>query len=163
MTAASLLSDLSAAGIHLRRHGDRLHVEAKPGTLTAELRDRLTANKPELLALLADTTEAMRAHMLALAEAEGRPAAIVQRLDADDLAACHGWPVDVLRAYLLALDWGATMDAGRTPPGYTMPASCRGCGPVWLWPGAPAHVIACPWCFRRNAGKAIPRPAEVTQ
>lgn len=102
--------------------------------------------------------EAMRARLLALSTDGGWDAAHVHRLEADELAACHGWPVDVLRAYLLALDWDATMDAGRAPPGYTVPATCRGCGPVWLWPGAPATVTACPWCFRRKAGKAIPRP-----
>jgi hypothetical protein len=50
------------------------------------------------------------------------------------------------------------MDAGIVPPGWTTAAHCEGCGPVWLWPDA-ARVRACPWCFRRNAGKRIPRPA----
>lgn len=98
------------------------------------------------------------AHLLALAERDGYAPAIVHRLHADDVAACVGLDDDVLRAYLHALDRGAGMDAGIVPPDYTQAAHCDGCGPVWLWPGTLARVLACPWCFRRKAGKAIPRP-----
>lgn len=96
--------------------------------------------------------------LLALAERDGYAPAIVHRLHGGDVAACTGLDDDVLRAYLRALDRGAVMDAGIAPAGYTQAAHCEGCGPVWLWQGAPARVIACPWCFRRNAGKALPRP-----
>lgn len=60
--------------------------------------------------------------------------------------------------YLRMLEKGEAMDRGEVPKGYTKVVTCGGCGPVWLWPGAPAHVIACPWCFRRKAGKRFPRP-----
>ena len=98
-----------------------------------------------------------RAHLLHLAESEGVDAAHVHRLHADDVTACAGQPDKTLRAYLRGLELGAGMDAGHVPPGWTTAAHCEGCGPVWLWPDA-ARVQACPWCFRRKAGKAIPRP-----
>ena len=60
--------------------------------------------------------------------------------------------------YLRGREKGEAMDRGEVPKGYTKVVTCGGCGPVWLWPGARAHVIACPWCFRRKAGKRIPRP-----
>lgn len=99
-----------------------------------------------------------RAHLLNLAEREGVAPAVVHRLGAEDLVACIGLPDDALRTYLRALDRGAVMDRGIAPERYTQAAHCDGCGPVWLWQGAPARVLACPWCFRRKAGKALPRP-----
>lgn len=100
----------------------------------------------------------IRAHLLTLADAEMLPTAIVPRLHADDVAACEGLPDETLLAYLRALDRGTIMDAGIAPEGYTQAAHCDGCGPVWLWQGAPDHLVACPWCFRRKACKPLPRP-----
>lgn len=100
----------------------------------------------------------LRAHLLSLAERDGYQPAIVHRLHADDLATCVDLTDDLLRAYLRALDRGAAMDAGIAPPDYTHAAHCHGCGPVWLWQGSPSSVIGCPWCFRRKAGKVLPRP-----
>lgn len=100
----------------------------------------------------------IRAHLLTLADDELLPAATVHRLGAGDVAACAGLPDDTLRACLRALDRGHGMDAGQCPPDYTQAIHCDGCGPVWLWRGAPARLAACPWCFRRKAGKAISRP-----
>lgn len=99
-----------------------------------------------------------RTHLLTLAEAHGLPADLVHRLHAADLAACESHTDATLLAYLRALEQSARMDAGMVPPAYTVAAECAGCGPVWLWPGVPASVIACPWCARRKAGLAIPRP-----
>ena len=99
----------------------------------------------------------IRAHLLHLAESEGVEPAHVHRLHADDVAACAGESDNTLRAYLRALERDAGMDAGRVPLDWTTAAHCEGCGPVWLWPDA-ARVRACPWCFRRKAGKRIPRP-----
>jgi hypothetical protein len=52
------------------------------------------------------------------------------------------------------------MDKGLPPLEWGEPVarSCEGCGPVLLWAGCPDVVKACPWCFRRKAGKAIARP-----
>ena len=97
---------------------------------------------------------AIRARLLTLAAEESLPLASVLRLT----DAGKGRTAAKLRAYLRARDAGAAMDDGSLPPGYSRAALCAGCGPVWLWPTAPAHVLACPWCFRRKAGKPVPHP-----
>lgn len=114
--------------------------------LTPELRETLTRHKRELVALLQ------------AADREGLPHVLVHRLSADDLAACADLSADTLGAYLRVLARGATMDAGTVPADYTQAALCKGCGPVWLWQGAPARLRDCPWCFRRKTGKGFARP-----
>lgn len=116
----------------------------------------LAVSPPALLLL--ETIAVQRIHLLALAADELLPGALVDGLDDDDVAACAGLLDDTLRAYLRALHRGGIMDGGIVPEGYTRAAQCAGCGPVWLWPEAPAHVIACPWCFRRKAGRPFPQP-----
>lgn len=101
----------------------------------------------------------MRGRLLRLAECDGRPLAEVHRLHAADVTACHGLSDDVLRAYLGLLERSEHIAAGRQPPELTKPPHCERCGPVWLHEGAPARVKGCAWCFRRKAGKAIPRPS----
>lgn len=103
---------------------------------------------------------AQRAYLLTLAADEGLAAGLVHGLDNADLAACKGLPDAILRAYLRALGNSERMDAGMVPPdwGEAVARTCEGCGPVLLWPECPGVVKACPWCFRRKAGKAIPRP-----
>lgn len=160
MTATALLAELRDAGISLSVRGDKLRVESQPGAVSAELRARLAEAKPQLIALLRPDEAATRTHLLTLAEREGHALALVYRLPGADLAACVGLPDDTLRAYLRALDRGTVMDRGIVPDGYTQAAQCDGCGPVWLWQGAPARVLACPWCFRRKAGKGLPRRLE---
>lgn len=102
-----------------------------------------------------------RAHLLALADDEGLPAELVHGLDDADVAACNGLSDGTLRAYLRAVERRQRMDAGMVPLDWGEPVTrtCEGCGPVLLWATCPAVVKACPWCFRRKAGKAIPRPA----
>lgn len=99
----------------------------------------------------------LRARLHAIAECD-EVRTLVERLPVADVAACDGLTDDTLRAHLGALHRGACMDAGIVPEGYTLAAHCDGCGPVWLWLEAPARVKACPWCFRRKAGRTIPRP-----
>ncbi len=82
MNTAQLLAEAGSAGVVLRMEGDRIRVEARPGTLTADLRARLVAAKPALVALLA-----ARNRLLALTKAEGLPAELVTDMAADDLAA----------------------------------------------------------------------------
>ena len=87
----------------------------------------------------------LRATLHQIATDAGLPAAIVHNLRDD---------------YLRAQDYGQMMDRGMPPPGYTKAVACSGCGPVLLWQSSPDSVIACPWCFRRRAGKPIPRPSH---
>lgn len=105
-------------------------------------------------------SQEQRAHLLTLAADELLAAELVHGLADADVAACAGLPDSVLRAYLRALEGGQRMDAGMVPAGWGEPVArtCEGCGPVLLWATCPPKVKACPWCFRRKAGKAIPRP-----
>jgi hypothetical protein len=155
MSVSVLLAELTQAGVALMVRGDRLHVEAPAGSLTPILRRRLADNKTELLALLN-----LRAVLLTLAADELLPAALVHDLDDADVAACANLPDDTLRAYLRALVRGQGMDRGELPAEYTRVCHCDACGPVWLWPTCPDRVKACPWCFRRKAGRPFPQPAE---
>lgn len=129
--------------------------DGEPTKPTKGLLSVLAVSNP---ALLQPGTDAQRAHLLILAADAGLPADLVHGLDDADVAACAGLPDDTLRAYLRALEAGQRMDAGQVPPSWGEPVArtCEGCGPVWLWPGAPAYVIACPWCIRRIAGKPVP-------
>jgi len=51
------------------------------------------------------------------------------------------------------------MDQGKVPVHYTERATCKQCGPVWLW--FAGEVLGCPWCWNRVAGRPIPRPQSV--
>ena len=51
-------------------------------------------------------------------------------------------------------------EAGRVPASYTSTTTCRGCGRVYIFPGAPARVDCCPWCSNRGKGLPIPSPPE---
>ena len=160
MSAAALLHELHAAGVALTATNGRLHVEAPKGAITPTLRERLTRAKPAIIAALTKQAgpDTIRARLLELAEFECLEPALVHRLDDADLAACTRLGDEVLTAYLRALDAAARMDAGEPPTGWTAARYCRLCGPVLLWPDCPSIVLACPWCFRRKAGRYVPRP-----
>lgn len=54
MNACALLDDLKGQGLRLLACGDVLIVDAPRNTVTADLLDRIAANKPDLLTLLAE-------------------------------------------------------------------------------------------------------------
>lgn len=120
------------------------------------------------LAVLADTLKPLRAHLLALATAEGMDANHVHRLHDLDVAACIGLDVRQLADYLALLVDTADRHAGRVPLDDTAAIHCEKCGPVWIHPsiaevlpvvdGWP-RALGCPWCFLRKAGGYIPRPS----
>lgn len=90
MNAVDLLAEVSRAGIHLTRRGDKLHVSAPRGTVTPALRERLTQAKPELLRLLPDPNARPVLHfrlpgygIRAWATAMGRPGESMDSLRAD--------------------------------------------------------------------------------
>lgn len=101
---------------------------------------------------------ALRARMLALAADELLPARLIHGLADADVLACATFRDATLRAYLQALARREEMDRGLAPSGYIHTVHCDGCGPVLLWPDCPPTLKACPWCFRRKAGKSVPRP-----
>ncbi len=93
-TAEALIESLARRGVRLSRRGDRLHVEAPRGAVTAALRETLLARKPELLvALTAGEASAPRRAVLhfrlrghspnAWATALGRPGEPLERLLAE--------------------------------------------------------------------------------
>lgn len=94
----------------------------------------------------------------------------IHGFDLPELKAAAGddWPEleadpAALEAFALALSIRRQRDQGDRPKHYTQAAICDGCGPVWLWPGAPARVAACPWCMNRAAGKPVPHPPTPTE
>jgi hypothetical protein len=154
MTPLSL-SELTHAGVAVTVADGRLRLSAPTDRLTPDLRERIAANRDELVAALT-----MRVRLVALAADEGLPNDLVHGLTDDDVAACVGESDDTMRAYLRAVQRGRVMDAESVPEEYTRAARCSGCGPVWLWVGAPAEVAACPWCIRRRAGRRFPVPSR---
>ena len=83
MTATAMLADLHRSGIRLEARGDRLHVEARPGTITDDLRRLLTEHKAELLAELKPTDTRARLHRIP--SDASLPASVMDTIDADEL------------------------------------------------------------------------------
>jgi TubC N-terminal docking domain len=123
VNAATIVADLHRAGIRLSCNGDRLHIEAKPGTITPEIRDRLAANKPELLAWL-ESPEAIRMRLLAIAQVEGIPTRFVQELPAGALVGCDRYSDELLGRWL-------HYRAASADPGHVVACSCR----AWIAQG----------------------------
>lgn len=158
MTAIRLLAELHDAGIRFALNGDRIRLEPTRGPIPSSMVQRIADHKPEVVALLSSAEGEALCALLDLAIDEGLPGGTVAALSARDLRACANLFRDALRAFLRALARAQRMAAGDVPEGWTRAADCAGCGPVLLWPDAPASVIACPWCWHRKAGRTIPRP-----
>ncbi len=104
----------------------------------------------------------LRVTLYRLAEAEGLPRAIVDRLTDADLQPDNGCDLldDAgLRRWLHVLHENERMQRGMAPPGWAQASHCRRCGSVLLWQGAPLEVLGCPWCHVRRAGGTVARPA----
>ncbi|MBS0194778.1 MAG: hypothetical protein JSR34_11080 [Proteobacteria bacterium] len=100
--------------------------------------------------------QAQRMRRLSLAA--GLPAEPAMPLDSGDYAELTACTDIEVVAYAHSLRVRAERWLGHVPVGWTLPSLCRGCGPVWLWLGAPSIVLACPWCWNRKDGRPIPRP-----
>lgn len=83
MSAADLLAELRSSGARVEARGDRLHVEARPGTLTRDLLGRLAANKPAILALLGFDSTLNR--LIRLAKSAGLPESVATTIPAEEL------------------------------------------------------------------------------
>ena len=163
MSAAETLAAAQAAGVRLGLDGTDLLIESDREP-PPHLLDALRRDKPEILALLstsdagegpplATTTKSANLHGLTpaeLADAAGEDWDEVR----DDPA--------VLEALAHAVITRRQRERGECPPHWTEHCECAGCGPVYLWPDSPAHVLGCPWCFNRAEGRAPARPAAVT-
>ena len=89
------------------------------------------------------------------------PAEVKEALAAEDI---EDWRNDVisadtLTAFARTLMQRRVMDQGKRPDHYTKQATCKHCGPIWLW--FTGEVLGCPWCWNRAADKPIPRPCSV--
>jgi hypothetical protein len=82
MSAIQLIRQCRAAGIYLQARGDRLHIEAPPGSLTPELRQALVDHKADLLAL-----HVIRVRLRTLGASLGIPRAVVDELPVEELEA----------------------------------------------------------------------------
>lgn len=51
------------------------------------------------------------------------------------------------------------MDQGKRPSNFSKRATCKHCGPVWLW--VSGEFLGCPWCWNRASDKPIPRPCSI--
>ena len=160
MTAVRLLAELHDAGIRVSADDDRLRLEPTRGPIPPSLRQRAANGKPEIVALLLSPEGDALRTLFDLSIDEGVQAATVAALSSRDLRACVGVSRGALAAFLRALARSQHMAAGRVPMGWTRVAECAGCGPVLLWPDAPAAVITCPWCRHRRVGRSIPRPRK---
>jgi len=89
---------------------------------------------------------------------EPTAAAFERQFTAREWAALQRHP-DILEALKLAFELERQRRAGILPAHYSSMTTCHHCGPVWIWPGAPARALACPWCGHRADGLPIPRPA----
>ena len=83
---------------------------------------------------------------------------------ADNLRLLAGsdWPEistdpEQLAAFKAAAETVEQIQQGIIPDHYTATTECGHCGPVPIFPGLPAKVDGCPWCFNRLKG--LPMPA----
>ncbi len=85
MNAARIIETLQQHGITCRRDGDILKLRPATGTTPADLSELVRAHKPELMAMLPDTSPAtvLRTRLLGIAEAYGVPAEIVHATPSD--------------------------------------------------------------------------------
>lgn len=108
----------------------------------------------------ANPADALRWHLLDLADDEGIRTTVISELDADDLLDAEGMSDAALREWLRLRDDARIMARGLVPWRWNgeQASICAGCGPVALWPGAPDRVLACPWCWHRRRGIGPARP-----
>lgn len=106
--------------------------------------------------------EAQRLRLIRIAQAASLPVREVLHLAKGDCHLLAPLPDAACLAYAGALIDTADRRDGYIPQGWTQACICARCGPVWLWPDAPGHVLGCPWCFNRAAGSPIPRPQAGT-
>jgi len=141
MSAARLLEQVRAAGGQIEARGATIKLRA-PKPLPDALITELRRHKPELLAVL-------------IAQRYGLTVADLTAIAGPDWPECERDPV-LLETLARAVQTRRMRERGEVPPTYTATTVCAGCGPVPIFPGAPSHVLACPWCLNRAAGRPVP-------
>ena len=88
------------------------------------------------------------------------PAEVRDALAPDDIEDWHKGDIstETLAAFARSLVQRRGMEQGVVPAHYTERATCKHCGPVWLW--FAGEVSGCPWCWNRAADRPIPVPIE---
>ncbi len=152
MNAASLLSDLQAQGVHLEVEAGALRYRAPKGTITPGLLATLRTQKADLIVALSNQES-----IPAIADRHGFTLLDLQEAAGPDWPEVEADP-KLAQALANAIQTRRIRERGQVPPNYTAVTVCAGCGPVPIWAGAPEHVLACPWCFNRAAGRPIPTP-----
>ncbi len=109
--------------------------------------DRLTVDAPKEV-LTPDLLDSLKAHKTELLAYLANGSGELSTADAAGLR--HMIEVREMR------------ERGIAPRHYVAQTVCRHCGPVPIFPGAPARVEGCPWCLNRAAGRPIPRPPHDT-
>ncbi|WP_125179967.1 hypothetical protein [Thiohalobacter thiocyanaticus] len=105
----------------------------------------------KLLEALADTCKG-----LDISQAE-----VKEALAAEDIEDWRKGAIsaDTLAAFARSLVQRREMGQGKRPEHYTEQATCKHCGPIWLW--LSGQVLGCPWCWNRIADKPITRPCAI--
>ena len=101
----------------------------------------------------------LRARLADAADREGVARSLIERMPDAELEGVELLADAGLSAYARMIEADADRIQGRVPRGWNQAATCRRCGPVILWPGAPSDVLGCPWCVPRSRGISLPRPA----
>ncbi len=184
MNAVEVLHAAHAAGVRVGVVGASLELDAERAP-PDELLEEIRRFKPEILALLSDPapefSRVLKAHKVDLMSAlsaeedvdwndhpDFPPAELAEVAKAHGLtltelekAAGSDWlevkaDPKLAHAFANAIQTRRMRERGQVPSNYTSVTVCAGCGPVPIWVGAPEHVLACPWCFNRLAGRSIP-------
>ena len=139
------LTQLIDSGLTFEAENDQLIV-APADRLNDDLRRAVKDNKPVILCVLR--------HGISLVE--------LRELAGSDWSAIENEP-DMLETFAHAVATRRMRESGQVPPSYTAITQCEHCGPVWIWPGCPPQIQACPWCWNRLKNLPMPSAATVGQ
>ena len=91
MNPARVLETITAAGVTVTRHGDRLRLKPASGNVPWDVVELARAYKPELLQALQDTAEIgrQRTRLIGAAVAQGIPRTIIAALADEDVQGCE--------------------------------------------------------------------------
>jgi len=89
------------------------------------------------------------------------PKEVKDSLATEDVKAWRNGEISInsLTAFAQALEQHRAMNQGKRPASFTHHATCKHCGPIWLW--FSGDVLGCPWCWNRVSNRPIPRPCDV--